>query len=91
MGTIFLKSNGTHVGKSYNDIYNTEDLARQGTGLVNARLAFSILGDRYSIALWGKNLTDELFFQHAWEFNFGSHVALNPPRTLGVEFRVNFY
>ena len=79
------------VGKTYNDIYNTENLARQAAGIVNARLEFATRNSKYSLALWGKNLTDEIYFQHAWEFNFGSHVAINPPRTLGVEFRVNFF
>lgn len=89
--SLFAQAEYDYVSKAYNDIYNTEALARQGAGIVNARLAFSIQQERYTIALWGKNLTDELFFQHAWEFNFGSHVALNPPRTLGLEFRVNLY
>ncbi|MFK7936117.1 MAG: TonB-dependent receptor [Saprospiraceae bacterium] len=89
--SLFMQAEYNYVSKAFNDIYNTEALARQGAGIVNARLAFSIQQERYTIALWGKNLTDATFFQHAWEFNFGSHVALNPPRTLGVEFRVNFY
>jgi iron complex outermembrane receptor protein len=86
-----LQLDYAYVGKTYNDIYNTEALARQSAGVLNGRLEFSTRSSRYSIALWGKNLTDELYFQHAWEFNFGSHVAVNPPRTLGVEFRLNFF
>lgn len=88
--TMYAQLDYAYVGKTYNDIYNTEELAREGAGILNGRLAFSILQNQYSIALWAKNITDETYFQHAWEFNFGSHVALNPPRTLGVELRINF-
>lgn len=80
-----------YVGKTYNDIYNTEALAREGKPILNGRLEFSTPNNKYSLALWAKNITDAVFFQHAWEFNFGSHVAINPPRMLGVELRVNFF
>ena len=88
---VKFRGDFNYVGKAYNDIYNTELIARKGTGVVNARLAFSFMNERYSLAIWGKNLTDALYFQHGWVTNIGSQVAVNPPRTLGVEMRINFY
>ena len=41
-------------------IFNNEDIARRATGILNARIAFVTKNERYSIALWGRNLTDEL-------------------------------
>lgn len=79
------------VGKTFNDIYNTEVLARQPAGLLNGRIAFSTQDEKYTLALWGKNLTEETYIQHAWAFVHGGHISVNPPRTLGVELRVNFY
>lgn len=79
------------VGKTYNDIFNTEGLAREATGTLNARIALSTKNERFGIALWAKNITDETYVQHGWSFIFGDHVAINPPRTIGMELRVNFY
>lgn len=80
-----------YVGKTYNDIYNTERIARQPSGILNGRLSVSNRKNRFSISLWGRNLTDELYFQHAWSFFFGELVSVNPPRMLGVDLRVNLY
>lgn len=88
---VRLQFDYAYVGKTYNDIYNTEALARDAAGTLNGRLEFSNRKGRFSVALWAKNITDVVYFQHAWEFNFGSHVAVNPPRTLGVELRMNFF
>lgn len=88
---VLLRLDYNYVGKAYNDIFNTESLARQGTGILNARLAFTTRNERFSLAIWGKNLTEQGYIQHAWSFIFGDHVAINPPRMIGVELRANFY
>lgn len=88
---LLIRADYDYVGKVYNDLFNTEEIARQGTGILNARIAISTKDERYSLALWGKNITDEVYFQHAWLRTTGNQVSLNPPRTLGVELRVNFF
>lgn len=80
-----------YVGKTYNDIYNTERIARQPSGILNGRLSIANRKNRYSISLWARNITNELYFQHAWSFFFGELVSVNPPRMLGVDLRVNLY
>lgn len=79
------------VGKTYNDIFNTEGLAREATGTLNGRIALSTKNERFGIALWAKNITDATYAQHGWSFIFGDHIAINPPRTVGMELRINFY
>ena len=79
------------TSKSYNDVYNTESLARDPLHMVNARLGVSSKDEKYSIAIWGRNLLDQTYIQHVWPLRFWSRVALNPPRTFGIEFRVNIY
>lgn len=79
------------TSKSYNDVYNTESLARDPFHMVNARLGVSSKDEKYSIAIWGRNLIDQTYIQHVWPLRFWSRVALNPPRTFGVEFRINIY
>lgn len=88
---VKLRADYNYTGKTYNDIYNTESIAREGTGILNARLAFSFAKEKYSLALWAKNLTDALYIQHGWITNVGNHASVNPPRTLGMEIRANFY
>ena len=78
-----------YTGKSYNDLTNSEVIARRPVTLVNGRIGLSTLNDRYSLALWGKNLTDETFALFGWEFFWGDQLALNPPRMFGLEFRLN--
>ena len=88
---MLIRADYNFIGKTYNDIFNTEGLARQATGTLNARLALSTKNERFGIALWAKNLTNETYIQHGWSFVFGDHVAINPPRMIGMELRINFY
>lgn len=88
---LLLRTDYNYTSKSYNDIYNTEILARKPSNILNARIGFANKDNRYSIAVWGKNLLDESFFENVWTFTNWTRVALNPPRTFGVEFRINFY
>jgi len=88
---LLLRADYNYTSKSYNDIYNTEILARKPSSILNSRISFVNKDNRYSIAVWGKNLLDEAFFENVWTFTNWTRVALNPPRTFGVELRVNFY
>lgn len=88
---LLIRADYNYTGKAYNDILNTEALARNAAGILNGRVEFTMTNNRYGLALWGKNLTDVQVVQHAWGGNFGHQAALNPPLTLGVELRVNFF
>jgi iron complex outermembrane receptor protein len=60
----------------------------------NARLAFRTLDDRWTLALWGKNLGDEVY--RSKYFQIGSPLlppgalVLSEPRTYGIELRLDF-
>lgn len=88
---FLLRLDFNYVGKAYNDIYNTEGLARNGAGLLNGRLSISSKNERFGVAIWGKNITNTTYVQHGWSFIFGDQISINPPRMLGVEFRANIY
>ena len=88
---LLVRADYNFIGKTYNDIYNTESLARQPTGMINARVTISTKDEKFAISLWGKNLTNELYYQHGWSFVFGDLVSVNPPRMVGMELRMNFY
>jgi len=77
-----------YTSRVYNDLLNTELIARRPATVIGARVAVSTADSRYTIALWGKNLTDEIVFMHGYVFSWGNQVMLNPPRMVGIEFRL---
>lgn len=69
----------------YESIEYTAESALEG-GL---RLAYRSNSD-YEIAIFGRNLTDEEVVTGALDFNNFTAIV-NEPRTIGVEFRMDFY
>jgi iron complex outermembrane receptor protein len=58
----------------------------------NARLSFGPDGN-YSVSLWGKNLTDEIYFMKAQDFdglNGGASLFPGNPRTFGLSVSAQF-
>ncbi len=88
---VLLRIDYNFIGKTYNDIYNTNSLARKSSGVVNGRLMISTKNERFSLGIWSRNITNETYIQHGWSFVFGDHVSVNPPRMVGVELRANFF
>ena len=68
----------------YEDNSNTGPERREPTNMYDARLIYTDASDRWSVSLWGKNLSDEVTrsFQGAFlGANFGAYA---PPRTYGL-------
>ncbi|MGE0385492.1 MAG: TonB-dependent receptor [Gammaproteobacteria bacterium] len=64
-----------------------------GIGLVNGRIGAKFGDGRYEAGLWVKNLFDERYFSSAINISPTLNVhpgQLGDPRTIGVEFGVNF-
>ncbi len=80
-----------HSGKAFNDILNNPDIAREPATLLNARLGLNFANGKYSVAVWGKNLTDEVYLAHGIENVLAVTGILNPRRAFGVDLRVAFY
>ena len=91
IGRLFLAA-------KYSDDYNTgSDLAPQKAQdaftLFNARLVIARADERWSVELWGQNLTDETYSQVGFDapLQTGSYNAfLGAPRTYGVTLRVAY-
>lgn len=70
------------IGRSYYDERNTAMFAQPAYGIVNAQLRYRF--DRYTVALYGQNLTDKNYYQFINpEIYAGSPGA---PRRVGVQF-----
>lgn len=61
-----------------------------GYGLVNARLAWAASGNRYEIAVWGKNLTNKAYVTSVAPVITQDQLNYNEPRTYGVQFSLRF-
>ncbi len=88
---INLNANINHTGKAYNDISNYELIARRATTILNARVALMPKNGKWSIALWGKNLSNERYIQHGFEYEWGNQISWSRPRNVGVEMYLNFF
>ncbi len=62
----------------------------QSYGLLDARLALGSRNDGWEVALFGKNLTDELFRVDAIPFLGDVFSRFGPPRSYGVQFSKSF-
>ena len=87
-----------NVGAKYTSEYNTgSDLAPQkmqdAYTLVNARIGIGSRDKRWTVELWGQNLTDETYAQVGFDapLQTGSYNAfLGAPRTYGMTLRVAY-
>lgn len=71
----------------YNDVENTEALRRDDTNILNAALILAFNEDRTRLQLWGKNLTDEVYYRAGFSLgaSFGAAQRFfSEPRTYGV-------
>ena len=60
-------------------------------GLLSARAALLLNNSGLEIALWGKNLTNEVYDVNKWITFLGtSHSQFGTPRTYGIELRYSF-
>ncbi len=68
------------------------DAIQRGYNLLDARLGYRFWDDRAEIALWGKNLTDEVYFDRAETLALLGfiHRYFQTPRTYGGEVTLNF-
>lgn len=56
--------------------------------LVNARVAYAPTDEKWQVALWGKNVTDETYYRAAAAGSFTTYAS--PPLTWGVDARIRF-
>ncbi|MGH8222845.1 MAG: hypothetical protein ACREQZ_07710, partial [Woeseiaceae bacterium] len=76
------------------DLQGTRALFSESHWNVDARLALESTDDKWSVAVWARNLTDETYITEAYQvLGFGFYIAganYNYPRTYGITFGRNF-
>jgi iron complex outermembrane receptor protein len=65
---------------------------QEGCWLVDASLTLGTVGDRYSIGVFGQNVTDQTIVSNTFVVPFSTFAVgvLRPPRTLGVRISAGF-
>ncbi len=91
-GLLTVRGDYSHRSSMFFNPFNTP-FARTGpVDLFNARVGYASPGSVWQVAVFGRNLTDEVVIQTITVsgINNGTIELYGPPRTYGVEFRRNF-
>lgn len=94
-GDLVMLGEGVMRGEAYLTQDNQPDGKQQAHELYNARLGYEASNGRWSVFLWGKNLTDKKVVQRLFDLYDidvvgQKFVELNDPRTYGLTFRSRF-
>ncbi len=65
-GSLVAHLDAVSKSKLYNDVANSESIAQATYSLLNTRLMFAPPGDRWEIALFATNLSDEAYLEHGF-------------------------
>jgi iron complex outermembrane recepter protein len=93
LGTLTPRADWTYQSKVYNDPVNIEAGAQSGYSLVNLRVAWKDVEEKWSAALQVQNATDKLYYLNKEVFlsSYG-YLSASPgmPRTVSLSVRRNF-
>jgi iron complex outermembrane receptor protein len=93
VGNLLARVDYYHSAKKYFNEFNDQGV-QDSYELLNARISFETQDGDWNLSLFGKNLTDELVYQHtiisSFLFGDGLVAAVAPPRTYGVSVAYNF-
>ncbi|MCF8710300.1 TonB-dependent receptor [Rhizorhapis sp. SPR117] len=88
-GSLLFNVNYSFTPQIQTNVQNI--VPREATHLVDASITLTTADERFSFAIWGRNLTDQLYVGQAFPVgditNFGRFAE---PRTYGAEFTVRF-
>jgi iron complex outermembrane receptor protein len=91
-GTLTLSANAIYKGKQYHSEFNDDRMSSDAYTIVDANILYAAPGQRYTVNLWAKNLTDEFVWAGSYAVASTRTIGgtLLPPRTYGVTAGVKF-
>ncbi len=93
-GVVNLRADLNFQDEVFFTEFNNRDAYQPATVTINAGIRFTSADERWSIDLWGRNLTDEFIITNniitAPLFNSVRVGSLAPPRTFGATLGINF-
>lgn len=93
LGTLSVQVDASYKDDNFLDFSNSPESRQEAFWLTNARLEYRSPGERYQVALWGKNLGDERYYVNWFDgVNFtGSNMySTGEPRTYGATLSVRW-
>lgn len=72
------------------DTNRIDELEHDAYQILNARLAYYSPDERWNVALWANNLTDEEYYDEVVSFATAVRASVGVPRTYGVDLSFNF-
>ena len=91
-GKLAVQAWGTYQSAVYYDIQNVSVSKQSGYGLANLRLSYSDAAERWELAAFVHNITDEEYLSYTFDFtgSFGfNQQAYGKPRWAGLSVRYN--
>ncbi len=91
-GKVTLRADYSYRSKIYNDISNSPVVTQEAYDLLHARLSFVPVSERWEIALFGTNLTDEEYLDHGiFIASLGPAIGVaGRPREWGLSTKFRF-
>lgn len=95
-GELRLRTDYAYRGKQYFTQFNREAVSQEGYGTIGARASFSAPGDRWSVTVYGDNLSNKDYFTTVLESGVAApgsvvpQAILGAPRTFGVSLNAKF-
>lgn len=94
IGDVMLRVDYGWQSKIYYTVFNIDAASEDSYGILNARAELMSENGKWSIAAFGKNLTDEVYFSNMILSGtvYGAEFigSLGTPRTYGLELNLNF-
>jgi iron complex outermembrane recepter protein len=94
-GTLGARLDARYQSLTYFTQFNRPLISQRGYSVYNGRITWTDPSDKYSISLFGNNLTNKVYFSEVLEsgaFNpqLVAQGYVAPPRTYGISASVNF-
>lgn len=89
-GNVTLAGDMTFASARWTSIDFSPVTRDAGYAVFNAELAYHAPKDRWSVSLWGQNLTKEAFLVGGIQSGTINRPTINQPRTYGLRVRANF-
>lgn len=86
-GSVVVRADYAYKSDFWFDAFNRHYVSQDSYGLVDARIAFDHSSGSWGVALYGRNLSDELYATNAIRNAglFGTVKVLGTPRTYGLQ------
>lgn len=86
----YLSFNGSYMWSDERAVDDLNTFTLDDYGLLDASVSYTFADEKWKVALFGKNLTDEEWFSNGFTLSFTSYTFVQRHRTFGVEVSYEF-